>query len=158
MQKSDLPIWASVAEIISAIAVVFSLLYVGYEINRNTEILDSDQNLAIFDAMRSWETTVIVDDELADLYVRGPAEYEKFSKAEQLQYRYFVTQWVGIWEQAHDGYHGGLLNTETWTSWNSSFLPDISQAVVVWPEISFYFSDEFQNHMASEIEASFQKQ
>ena len=156
MQKSDLPIWAAVAEIISAIAVVFSLLYVGYEINRNTEIMDSDQNLAIFDAIRSWEQLVILDDELADLYVRGSSEYETFSETEQLQYRYYVVQWVGIWEQAYEGYQDRLLDTETWASWNSAFTPDISKAVVIWPEISVYFSDEFQQHIADEIEISSQ--
>ena len=38
MTKKALSDWASIAEIIGAVAVVFSLLYVGYEIQRNTKV------------------------------------------------------------------------------------------------------------------------
>ena len=38
MTKRNLSDWASVAEIISALAVVASLLYVGFEIQRNTKV------------------------------------------------------------------------------------------------------------------------
>ena len=152
MQKSDLPIWASVAEIISAMAVVFSLLYVGYEINRNTDIMDSDQNSMIFEAMRSWEQLLIVDEKLTDLYVRAASEYETFSNAEQFRYRMLLIQYVGIWEQAFEGSQNRLLDAENWTSWNNALLPEISQVVIVWPEISIYFSEEFQQHMTNEIE------
>jgi hypothetical protein len=38
MAKRTLSEWASIAEIISAVAVVASLLYVGFEINRNTTV------------------------------------------------------------------------------------------------------------------------
>jgi hypothetical protein len=156
MQKSDLPVWASVAEIISAVAVVFSLLYVGYEISRNTEIMDSEQNLAIFESMRSWEQLLIVDEELADLYVRAPSEFETFSNTEQLQYRFFIAQYAGIWEQAFEGHQDHLIGTETWISWNNAFLPEIRQVAVIWPEISLYYSGEFQQHMENEIDISSQ--
>ena len=158
MQKSDLPIWASVAEVISAMAVVFSLLYVGYEINRNTDIMDSDQNSMVFEAMRSWEQLLIVDEKLTDLYVRAASEYETFSTAEQFRYRMLVVQYVGIWEQAFEGSQSRLLDAENWTSWNSALLPEISQVVIVWPEISNYFSEEFQQHMTSEIRIFHQNQ
>jgi len=38
MTKRTLSEWASIAEILSAVAVVASLLYVGYEIQRNTKV------------------------------------------------------------------------------------------------------------------------
>ncbi len=38
MTKRNLSDWASIAEIISALAVVASLLYVGFEIQRNTKV------------------------------------------------------------------------------------------------------------------------
>lgn len=158
MQKTDLPVWASVAEIISAIAVVFSLLYVGFEINRNTEVMNSDQNISIFSGMRSWEQLLIVDDKLADLYVRAPSEYETFSDAERLQYRFYMAQFVGIWEQAFEGYQSNFLDTDTWSEWNEALLPEMGQVVVIWPEISSYYSGEFQQHMISEIENSHHNQ
>ncbi|WOJ92941.1 hypothetical protein R0135_14270 [Congregibacter variabilis] len=37
MVKRTLDEWASIGEIISAVAVVISLLYVGYQVNQNTD-------------------------------------------------------------------------------------------------------------------------
>jgi hypothetical protein len=37
MRRLTLGEWASIAEIVSAVAVVISLIYVGYQINQNTE-------------------------------------------------------------------------------------------------------------------------
>ena len=38
MAKKQLSDWAAIAEIIGAVAIVFSLLYVGFEIQRNTKV------------------------------------------------------------------------------------------------------------------------
>ncbi len=59
MTKRKLSDWASIAEIISVMAVVTSLLYVGYEIQRNSKVgLESNrqaiaaraQELALYSA------------------------------------------------------------------------------------------------------------
>jgi hypothetical protein len=41
--------WASIAEIVGAIAIVLSLIYVVYELNRATDLLDSDKNWELLD-------------------------------------------------------------------------------------------------------------
>jgi len=55
---------------------VISLLYVGFELNRNIEILNSDRNRGLLEAMRSWEQFLINDKELVALYMKGAEEYE----------------------------------------------------------------------------------
>jgi hypothetical protein len=66
--------WASIAEIISAVAIVVSLIFVGMEIRRNTEaeyLLSYDRLLA---EMTNWRMTLATNPETY-------AEYELFVEA-----------------------------------------------------------------------------
>ena len=151
MKKTDLSIWASVAEILSAIAIVISLLYVGYELNRNTEVVNSDRSNEALVAFRSWEQILVTDHDVADLYLRGPNEYDEFSDIERLKYRIFIGQFTGIWEQLYNAHIAGLMQTEKWEDWNSSMLPDLPHVARVWPEISVYYNTGFRNHVETEL-------
>ncbi|MEH6592034.1 MAG: hypothetical protein V7746_17355 [Halioglobus sp.] len=48
------------------------------------------------------------------------------------------------------------MDTDTWTSWNDAFMPEIIQVIVIWEELSPYFSGDFQHHMSNEIESRHQ--
>jgi hypothetical protein len=151
MKKSDWKLWASVAEIASAIAVVLSLVYVGYELNRSTNLLDTGRNTEILHAMRSWEQLVIADKELVEIFTHGPSKYAEFTDVEQFRYRYLIAQYVAIWEQAYDDHNAGLMQAESWEVWNRTFRPELPQIISVWSEISVYYSNQFQQHIGTEI-------
>ena len=151
MNRSDLPIWASVAEIVSAIAIVISLLYVGFELNRNTAVLNVDGNREVLEATRTWERLLIGDKELVALYSKGPEGFQEFSKEERLRYSYLVSQYAAIWEQAFDEHAAGLLQTESWEEWNNAFRPELYYIAPAWPEIAMYFTDDFQRHIEMEL-------
>jgi len=151
MKKSDLPIWASVAEIMSAVAIVISLLYVGFELNRNTVVLNSTGNRNLLEAVRSWERLLISDKELVALYLNGPEEFQQYSQEERLRYSYFVSQYATIWEQAFEEHAAGLLQTAYWEDWNNAFRPELYYIAPAWPEISVYYTDDFQRHIESEL-------
>lgn len=151
MKKSDLSIWALVAEIVSAVAIVISLIYVGFELNRNTEILNSVGNRGLLEAVRSWERLLISDKELVGLYSKGPEEFQQYSQDERLRYSYLISQYAAIWEQAFEEHGAGLLQTESWEDWNNAFRPELHYIAAVWPEISVYFTDDFQRHIEKEL-------
>ena len=55
MKRLSLSEWSSIAEIVGAIAVVISLLFVTFSINKNTAMLETDAEREFLDA---WRTTV----------------------------------------------------------------------------------------------------
>ena len=53
MRKLSLGEWSSLAEIVATVAVVISLMFVGYSINRNSYILQSTNDSLIFEIQDS---------------------------------------------------------------------------------------------------------
>ncbi len=151
MKKTDLSLWASVAEILSAIAIVVSLLYVGYELNRNTEVVNSDRSNEALVAIRALDHILITDPDVADLFLRGPNEYDEFSDVERLRYRFFIISLTAIWEQNYNAHIAGLMRTEKWEDWNSSMRPDLPHVARVWPEISAFYNTGFRHHVETEL-------
>ena len=151
MGENSLATWVSLAEIASAFAIVITLLYVAYELKRSTFVLNSDVNQKLLDAIRSWEQLIIVNNELADIYIRGPEEYKNYSKENRLRYRLLIIQYLATWEQAFEDHKAGLINTGNWEEWNSNLSLDLGYVSVVWSEISNYIADDFRCHIELEL-------
>ena len=53
MRKLSLSEWSSLAEVVASVAVVISLMFVGYSINHNSYILQSTNDSLIFEIQDS---------------------------------------------------------------------------------------------------------
>jgi hypothetical protein len=85
--------WAAIAEIIGAIAVVASLVYLAVQIRQNTHELSlslKSTELAAFErnveAGNRTREMFILNPEVADLYVRGLAFHEDLNAAEKMRF------------------------------------------------------------------------
>jgi len=85
--------WAAIAEIVSAIAVIASLVYLAVQIRQNTHELQMNlraTELAAFE--RNVETgnrireLFILNDEVAELYTRGMKSYTDLAGSEKMRF------------------------------------------------------------------------
>ncbi len=113
MARRDLQVWASISEIIGALAIVVSLLYVAYELRENNRILQvnsrqvlSEQDLRFYEA--GMDTSVIA--RALDKTERG----EQLSDLERSQLRRRQGLNFRIFEHAFFLYRNGALDTEEW--------------------------------------------
>ncbi len=113
MAKKQLSDWASIAEIIGSVAVVFSLLYVGFEIQRNTkvglasnrqEIASRAQELALYSA----ETGIY------SLLFDESAYTAELTTAEQDRLTAYIGALLRTTEEAYLLNRDGLLDDEYW--------------------------------------------
>jgi hypothetical protein len=113
MAKKQLSDWAAIAEIIGAVAIVFSLLYVGFEIQRNTkvglasnrqEIAARAQELALYSA----ETGIyrLLFDESADTAELTAVEQDRLTA--------YIGALLRTTEEAYLLHRDGLLDDEYW--------------------------------------------
>ena len=70
MRKLSLSEWASVAEIIGAITIVVSLLFLVHEVNQNTKALQVANVNQIYDRTDSLNSDIAASPELASFYVK----------------------------------------------------------------------------------------
>ncbi len=85
MPRRPLSDWALVAEIASALAVVLSLAYVGYEIRQNTNAVLSNTQQSLLELVHGVDTW-LQSESFADIAVRGDEDYSVLSPPERRQY------------------------------------------------------------------------
>lgn len=113
MTRRSLSDWASIAEIVGAVAVVASLLYVGYEIQRNTEVGLATNRQAIAEraqelALYSAETNIygiLFDPDSID------AELTESQRNSVIAY---IGALLRTSEEAFLLYRDGMLDEEYW--------------------------------------------
>ena len=136
------------AEIISAIAVVISIVYLGFQVGENTNAVKVQTSHALLDLQvqyAAWNQ----DLDHADLMLRGLSEPSSLSAAE---WRVFVsdkTVAFNLWEQAHYGLQHDDLDEDQWESWDRSFVSSLCSPGIqsFWEEGQHGWNASFQVHV-----------
>ena len=133
------------AEIISAVAVVISIVYLGHQVGENTNAVKVQTSHALLDLQvqyAAWNQ----DLDHADLILRGLSEPSLLSAAE---WRVFVsdrTTAFNLWEQAHYSFQHGDLDEDQWESWDRSFASSLCSPgnLLFWDKGQHGWGDAFQ--------------
>ena len=106
--------WAYLAEIGSAIAVVFSLLYVAYELNQNTSAVRAGNYQALLDYANSADLIVLQNADVASIVVRAESNYAGLTEEEKRRFGMYALNIFNFWEAAYLYGHQGLLEAKVW--------------------------------------------
>lgn len=126
--------YALIAEIVGAVGVVLSLVFVGIQLKDNTDILAAQ---AVFDLRESNSLMVrdlISDPEFSDVIYRGYYDYESLSELENWRFAFWVTEVLTHRMTAWKYEVEGLLDAEEIETWQNStcgFLA-LRRARMVW--------------------------
>jgi len=107
--------WASVAELVSAIAVVVSLLYVGFQINQNTNEVRAANRQQLVSRAHSAVTAIATSPELAGIMAKV-GEGSTLTSTELSQYGYLVRGVLYDVQEAYLLYQEGRLGEEYWNT------------------------------------------
>jgi hypothetical protein len=89
MTKLRLTDWASLVEMVGAIGVVISLIYVGVQVRANTDEIRATNRQQLIGRAHSATTSASRNPELADAFAQL-SEGKELAPAEMIQYGYFV--------------------------------------------------------------------
>ena len=120
MSRLRLSEWASIAEVIGAVAVVLSLVYVGLEINDNTaEVREANRQQLV---NRSFNATgrVATSPELAEAFHKVAAG-EELGGQEAVQYAFFVRSLLYDIQEAYLLHREERLSDEYWSTREAIF-------------------------------------
>jgi len=115
MIKLKLSEWASIAEIVGALAVVASLFYVGYQINRNTEVSLAANRQSI--ATRAQELALYsADAGIHKIIFATESDSTQLSELEHDRLIGYVGALLRTTEEAYLLYRDGMLDEEYWVT------------------------------------------
>ena len=112
---------AAIAEIVSAVAVIVSLLYVGYEVRQNTAAVESTAYQSIHDAEDLYWQSISADAELSALWDAGmEGGLEALEPAQRSQYTITVRRLIYLYQNVHYQQRKGVVDDELWNAWLAS--------------------------------------
>ena len=114
VSKLTLKEWAAIAEIVSAAAVVISLLYVGFELNSNTRAVEAATLLEVNKIAREHLLVGWTDADATRIEVTGDQDREALNPLDQQRYFWAVRSfWMGM-QTVYRQYELGVLPPEEW--------------------------------------------
>ena len=144
MSKRSLSDWAAIAEIVGSIAVVISLLFVGYSIQRNTSELQTVQANDLYDALREIEIQVLTDPEISRIVMAAyQGQQDELSPLDRWRLDQYNAQTLSIWEQAQLANQNGTISKEEYEGWREYFLIIARQSIgrSGWERIKSWFTN-----------------
>ena len=120
MKKLSLSDWGHIAEIFGAIAVVVSLIYVGIQLQQNTEAIQAQTSQQVLATYSEAQLTVIGDASMAPLLVKADAG-EPLTPEEAMRLDTWAHLVISNWEQTYRSHQLGLLEDEVWLGWDRFF-------------------------------------
>ena len=140
--------WAHLAEIAGAIAVVISLVYVGYQINENTSAQQSQTELNLYSLtsdLDSWYQ----DSEFVAVVAKANRDFASLSEVERMQIEKHVLDGLNLWGYAWKSYGRGQIDEQEWQAWDRWFAGEMQNESwsSVYRKYSYGYHEDFQDHI-----------
>ena len=111
---------ALIAEIVGAVAVVISLIYVGVSVNQNTRALMVSNHQALV-AMDQEKNSWLRDEQFAEIFEIASDDIGRLSPAQARQYRTFEADTFNAWEFAFITHNDGMMDDNIWEGWDGFY-------------------------------------
>ncbi len=156
MKKLTLTEWAAAGEIVGTVAVVISLLFVGYSINRNTDATQASSENILFERHTELANHFLLDPTLAELMVKRRNGDTDLTEVEVFRWEKYELNLLDIWALAHSRYQRELLSENQWETWDRYFTHLFSNGAEAiskarWEELHYGFDPEFWKHVGAAL-------
>ena len=140
----------AVGEILGALAVVGSLVYLASQIrtqNREARVA------SVHDAAEAYRTTIasMQEPEMADLHIQAIENFDDLTPSQRLRYIVFMLRIFKVWEESYFQWRENRLDSEAWESMLSP-LTDVMTtdgAKKVWELRKHQFRKDFADYIDS---------
>ena len=113
--------FASIAEIVGAIAIIASLMYVALQVEQNTIAIKTSNEQSRLDFGRAQEELLAADADFAELVLKAESNTETLTEVEHLRFFVFTTWRISAWEVTYVNYVNGIVDERTWEAWDAGY-------------------------------------
>ena len=144
--------WAAISEIVGAIAIIVSLIYVGVQLRQNTRATRVITSQA-FVQTHGESVSHLIQEEFRDIYWRGLAGLSNLHGSELAAFGGWTAQLLREFESFYFQWKAGAFEDQIWSGWNCQFRDAFGYLGVqeVWTIRSHHFSEEFREFVKREI-------
>jgi len=152
MRRDETVNWdavGAIAELLGALGVIASLLYVGVQIRENSRVVQASTSQAVADSAQARLLAVAGSLSLASTLAKLSESPTELSSAEALQANYMRTASFKGFENQFFQFRQGLLTEDTWRGYQFFLLANLSAPEVRewWNRSKAGFDSSFRKHV-----------
>lgn len=152
MRVSSLRTFVSIAEIISALAVVVTLVYAVSELKRSRAMASTNIETVLYDRMLEMDRLVVESDGFADILVRASEDPESLTSSERARYLAYEHIFFDAWEAAVEARKNDLMSEATFENWDRWFADDASRRPkLAWSGNVRFYNAEFIEYVEERV-------
>jgi len=150
MSLSDL---ANIGQVIGAIAVVISLIYVALQIRQNTSAIRSATAQSVHEHFANWYQSFARDASLAEVGVKGLKDYSSLSEMEKARFVSTFMAFLSYGQNAFLKWRQGLLAPSLWLGWEQVLMNLLGApgGKSLWKERHYLFGEEFRRYVEDDL-------
>jgi hypothetical protein len=150
MSLNDL---ANLGQIIGALAVVISLIYVALQIRQNTAAIQSAAAQTVHEHFANWYHLIAADAELAQIAANGLRDYSSLSEQERVRFIATLMSFLSYSQNAFLKWREGLLKPALWLGWEQVMMNLFGApgGKALWKERSYLFGEEFRRYIENDL-------
>lgn len=145
---------ASLASVISALAVVLSVVYAAVQIRQNTRAVTASAYQQVVNSFAEISFEIAKNRNLADLYIRGGRDFKSLGEVERAQYSLMLLSFLRRAENVVFQSTSHVLTDEHWSGIRTSIKAILAPpgARTCWSEIQERLNPQFRTFVTSLID------
>ena len=150
MNLNDL---ANIGQVIGAIAVVISLIYVALQIRQNTNAVRAATAQAVHEHFANWYNSFARDASLAKIAIDGLRDYGSLSETDKARFVAMFMAFLSYSQNAFLKWREGLLEPVLWLGWEQVMMNLFGApgGKALWKERSYLFGEEFRRYIENDL-------
>jgi len=146
MSLNDL---ANLGQIIGALTVVISLIYVAFQIRQNTAAIRSATAQSVHEHFAGWYNAFACDGSLSQIAINGLKDYGSLSETEKARFVALFMAFLSYGQNAFLKRRQGLLSPSLWNGREQVLMNLIGApgGKGLWKERAYLFGEEFRRHV-----------
>ena len=146
----------AVCEVVGAVAVVVSLIYVGYQIRDNTTSQHAMMHQHLSDSQNEANRGISERPEVAELLAKANDDLMALSAADRIRLDFVYFTFFNLWHSAFANYRRGMLEERIWRQWDDGYewLFVRPATKEVWRGLENIYEPEFRAHVESKVKDS----
>lgn len=141
---------ASLSQIIGAVGVIASLIFVGLQIMDNSRAVRSATAQAVHDNYAGWYIDLSGNESALATSAKGFVDLNSLSPAEKAQFVCTMMAFLSHSQNAFHQWKEGHLSDGLWAGWEALMMNLVNTpgGAAFWGERGYVFGKEFQDHVA----------
>ena len=145
---------ANLGEIIGAIAVVVSLIYLAVQVRQNTHAQRTENFSRALDRVAAMQASLSQDSDAAIVFAKGVADPTALSTTERIQFTWVMYELFGAFEFMFMASNTDAIPEEVWQRWSSAVAWWLTfPGIQIWWQVRpIPFTDSFTSYVESLLE------